>query len=104
SRRRHTRFSRDWSSDVCSSDLDTADVYGNGLSEEILGRAMRGNRQGYVVATKIGWIGYDGEAGRSAFDSVAKVTAAAEACLKRRSEERRVGQAARARGSAARRR
>src|SRR5690606_10724463 len=24
SRRRHTRFSRDWSSDVCSSDLDDA--------------------------------------------------------------------------------
>src|SRR5690606_41669775 len=24
SRRRHTRFSRDWSSDVCSSDLNTA--------------------------------------------------------------------------------
>src|SRR5690606_40393403 len=24
SRRRHTRFSRDWSSDVCSSDLQTA--------------------------------------------------------------------------------
>src|SRR5690606_40273133 len=23
--RRHTRFSRDWSSDVCSSDLDAAD-------------------------------------------------------------------------------
>src|SRR5690606_40906289 len=28
SRRRHTRFSRDWSSDVCSSDLS----YGYGLS------------------------------------------------------------------------
>src|SRR5207302_6621964 len=27
SRRRHTRFSRDWSSDVCSSDL-RLDVYG----------------------------------------------------------------------------
>src|SRR5690606_39676958 len=26
SRRRHTRFSRDWSSDVCSSDLDNARV------------------------------------------------------------------------------
>src|SRR5690606_39380079 len=26
SRRRHTRFSRDWSSDVCSSDLPTAVV------------------------------------------------------------------------------
>src|SRR5690606_39528018 len=42
SRRRHTRFSRDWSSDVCSSDLSylgicdhskTA-VYANGLSME----------------------------------------------------------------------
>src|SRR5690606_40369115 len=29
SRRRHTRFSRDWSSDVCSSDLD-AGVAGAG--------------------------------------------------------------------------
>src|SRR5690606_40517902 len=26
SRRRHTRFSRDWSSDVCSSDLDLKGV------------------------------------------------------------------------------
>src|SRR5690606_40046527 len=26
SRRRHTRFSRDWSSDVCSSDLDDGSV------------------------------------------------------------------------------
>src|SRR5690606_40589544 len=26
SRRRHTRFSRDWSSDVCSSDLQTAEA------------------------------------------------------------------------------
>src|SRR5690606_39467376 len=26
SRRRHTRFSRDWSSDVCSSDLKPRDV------------------------------------------------------------------------------
>src|SRR5690606_39526082 len=26
SRRRHTRFSRDWSSDVCSSDLEAGDV------------------------------------------------------------------------------
>src|SRR5690606_39421968 len=27
SRRRHTRFSRDWSSDVCSSDLGTPDFH-----------------------------------------------------------------------------
>src|SRR5690606_40381440 len=32
SRRRHTRFSRDWSSDVCSSDLD---VVGIDLLDEI---------------------------------------------------------------------
>src|SRR5690606_39422791 len=31
SRRRHTRFSRDWSSDVCSSDLNVDDF--NGLGE-----------------------------------------------------------------------
>src|SRR5690606_40656983 len=29
SRRRHTRFSRDWSSDVCSSDLDKDKAYFN---------------------------------------------------------------------------
>src|SRR5690606_40669333 len=28
SRRRHTSFSRDWSSDVCSSDLSTFDIGG----------------------------------------------------------------------------
>src|SRR5690606_39653927 len=27
SRRRHTRFSRDWSSDVCSSDLDFLNLF-----------------------------------------------------------------------------
>src|SRR5690606_40682509 len=30
SRRRHTRFSRDWSSDVCSSDLTLSDLYYEG--------------------------------------------------------------------------
>src|SRR5690606_41076573 len=30
SRRRHTRFSRDWSSDVCSSDLLLGDYYTKG--------------------------------------------------------------------------
>src|SRR5690606_40355994 len=34
SRRRHTRFSRDWSSDVCSSDLDPARI--PALVEEML--------------------------------------------------------------------
>src|SRR5690606_40623856 len=33
SRRRHTRFSRDWSSDVCSSDLRAPDTVVVGASE-----------------------------------------------------------------------
>src|SRR5690606_41072022 len=33
SRRRHTSFSRDWSSDVCSSDLDAMLAYGREAAE-----------------------------------------------------------------------
>jgi aryl-alcohol dehydrogenase-like predicted oxidoreductase len=34
--------------------FDTADVYGNGLSEEFLGRALGGRRSEVVIATKFG--------------------------------------------------
>lgn len=34
--------------------FDTADVYGTGASEELLGRALRGRRDDVVVATKFG--------------------------------------------------
>jgi aryl-alcohol dehydrogenase-like predicted oxidoreductase len=34
--------------------LDTADVYGNGLSEEYLGKALEGRRDRVVLATKFG--------------------------------------------------
>ena len=34
--------------------FDTADNYGQGLSERILGEALRGRRDGIVVATKFG--------------------------------------------------
>src|SRR5690606_33576395 len=43
-RRRHTRFSRDWSSDVCSSDL--MDIKIKGLSYEILENALAQAREG----------------------------------------------------------
>src|SRR5690606_39970795 len=33
-RRRHTRFSRDWSSDVCSSDLIDVRPYGRSLPDQ----------------------------------------------------------------------
>ncbi len=35
--------------------IDTADAYGAGKSEEIVGRAIRGDRERWVVATKVGY-------------------------------------------------
>jgi len=34
--------------------LDTADVYGNGASEELIGELLEGRREEYVLATKFG--------------------------------------------------
>src|SRR5690606_11214885 len=60
SRRRHTRFSRDWSSDVCSSDLDEIKGQESLYQEQ--------NRPQFHFSTKRGWINdpnglvyYDGE-------------------------------------------
>ena len=63
--------------------FDTADVYGGGHSEEILGKAMQGRRDKFIVATKIGWQGFDGEKVVSAYDTVEKLIAGVETNLKR---------------------
>ena len=42
--------------DVGINFLDTAPAYGNGLSEEILGRALSAHRNKYILATKCGLI------------------------------------------------
>ena len=42
--------------------LDTADIYGGGTSESLLGEALRGRRERFVVATKFG-MEMPGEAG-----------------------------------------
>jgi aryl-alcohol dehydrogenase-like predicted oxidoreductase len=68
--------------------FDTADVYGGGHSEELLGRAMRTRRDAFVVATKIGWIDFDGQAGRSQYDSVDTLVAGVEASLRRLGTDR----------------
>ncbi len=44
--------------------FDTADVYGAGHSEELLGHAMRGRRNRFIMASKIGWQDFDAERGR----------------------------------------
>jgi len=63
--------------------FDTADVYGDGHSEELLGKAMHGRRERFIVATKIGWVGYDGKNNRSQYDSVDKLVAGVEQSLRR---------------------
>jgi aryl-alcohol dehydrogenase-like predicted oxidoreductase len=61
--------------------FDTSDVYGNGHSEELLGRAMKGRRGEFVVSTKIGWRGFND--GHSAYTTADKLIAGVESNLKR---------------------
>jgi aryl-alcohol dehydrogenase-like predicted oxidoreductase len=68
--------------------FDTADVYGGGHSEELLGRAMQAQRGAFIVATKIGWIDFDGQANRSQYDSVEKLVAGVEGSLRRLGTDR----------------
>jgi aryl-alcohol dehydrogenase-like predicted oxidoreductase len=61
--------------------FDTADKYGDGHSERLLGRAMQGRRERFVVATKIGWQDFDARHDHSAYTSVDKLVAGVEASL-----------------------
>jgi aryl-alcohol dehydrogenase-like predicted oxidoreductase len=63
--------------------FDTADVYGMGHSEKLLGRAMKGRRDQFIVATKIGWVGFDEEKQVSQYDTVDKLIAGVESNLER---------------------
>ncbi len=63
--------------------FDTADIYGDGHSETLLGRAMKGRRDRFIVASKIGWKGFDDEKGVSAYDTVDKLVAGVESSLDR---------------------
>ena len=68
--------------------FDTADVYGGGHSEVLLGRAMQGRRDAFVIATKIGWIDFDGEANRSQYDTVDRLVAGVQESLRRLGTDR----------------
>ena len=63
--------------------FDTADVYGDGHSERLLGTAMNGRRDRFIVATKIGWTGFDEARKCSAYDTVDKLIAGVEGSLRR---------------------
>lgn len=67
--------------------FDTADVYGDGHSETLVGKAMKGRRDRFVLGTKIGWVGFDGDAGHSAYTTPDKVIEAVEQNLRRLSTD-----------------
>jgi len=67
--------------------FDTADIYGDGRSEEILGQVLSRHRARVVISTKVGWRGYDEACRRSAYDSPAKVVADVESSLRRLSTD-----------------
>src|SRR5699024_12201825 len=78
SRRRHTRSKRDWSSDVCSSDLDLLALMGDS-SDNIPGVPSVGNKTAVALLQGLGGIA-------DIYSQLDKV-----ADLPIRSEERRVG-------------
>src|SRR5690606_39720745 len=90
SRRRHTRFSRDWSSDVSSSDLDLKVV--GGAQQGYHSLVVRNDAGIEKIADLKGKTLASQKEGSTA-DVVLKGVV-----LKERSEERRVGKEGRARG------
>jgi myo-inositol catabolism protein IolS len=64
--------------------IDTADVYGDGRSETLVGQVIRGRRDRVVVSTKGGLMGHHRDPQREpVYDSPEKVIAAVEASLRR---------------------
>jgi aryl-alcohol dehydrogenase-like predicted oxidoreductase len=69
--------------DLGVTHIDTAEIYGPYLSEEIVGRAIAGRRDDIVIATKFGLVSHSG-GGPGTVDSSAKnVKSAVEGSLKR---------------------
>jgi aryl-alcohol dehydrogenase-like predicted oxidoreductase len=61
--------------------LDTADMYGSGQNEEVVGRAIKGRRRQVVLATKFGNLG--GRGGKFADGRPEYVVSSCDASLKR---------------------
>src|SRR3712207_7150901 len=87
SRRRHTRYWRDWSSDVCSSDL--GEVHGQGAARAGGGRRGGGEAQASQRRSQ----------GGQGSQAQAAVCGRSGARTQERSEERRVGKECRSRWS-----
>jgi aryl-alcohol dehydrogenase-like predicted oxidoreductase len=69
--------------DLGVTHIDTAEIYGPFLSEEIVGEAIKGRRDKVVIATKFGLVSHSGGGPGVADSTAANVKAAAEGSLKR---------------------
>jgi aryl-alcohol dehydrogenase-like predicted oxidoreductase len=66
--------------------LDTADVYGDGHNESLIGRVLNDRRRGFVLASKTGWVkrlNADGTTSPSVDTRPERVRAACDASLAR---------------------
>ena len=63
--------------------LDTAEIYGPYLNEELVGRALKGRREQVVLATKFGLVSHAGAGPRHLDSSPANIRTAVEGSLKR---------------------
>lgn len=63
--------------------IDTAEVYGPYLSEEIVGQAVKGRRDQVTIATKFGLVSHSGGGPGVSDSSPANITAAVEGSLRR---------------------
>src|SRR3712207_9505632 len=64
SRRRHTRYWRDWSSDVCSSDLDSGRIYGVTFIDHDSRVVLNGSRLGKEYSANVFNERFSGETGK----------------------------------------
>ncbi|GAA2525029.1 aldo/keto reductase [Winogradskya humida] len=63
--------------------IDTAEVYGPYVNEELVGKALQGRRDQVVLATKFGLISHTGRSAGSADSSPQSIRTAVEGSLKR---------------------
>src|SRR6266516_7212098 len=68
--------------------IDTAEVYGPYTNEELVGRALKGRRDGVVVATKFGFVSHSGRGPGVLYSSPANIRTAVEGSLKRLGTDR----------------
>jgi aryl-alcohol dehydrogenase-like predicted oxidoreductase len=74
--------------DLGVTHIDTAEIYGPFLSEEIVGEAVKGRRDQVVIATKFGLVSHSGGGPGVADSTAGNVKAAVEGSLKRLGTDR----------------